>query len=154
MKAYILSIAGAVLLSAVVSIVAPNGKMGKFVKGGLKLVVLVVLVAPFVSFFARKELPDFAADAGFSADGEYLKTCSDLFARSDEREVAELIRKEYAVEVEADVEYSSDNFLERKKITVKIIDFGIYDADEHINIMSRIEARLKELYDCAAEVLV
>ena len=38
MKAYILSIAGVVLLSAVITIIAPSGKMGKFLRGAVKLV--------------------------------------------------------------------------------------------------------------------
>ena len=43
MKAYILSIAGVVLLAAVITIIAPGGKMGKFLKGAVKLVILFVM---------------------------------------------------------------------------------------------------------------
>ena len=48
MKAYILSIAGAVLLSAVITIISPSGKMGKFIKGTSKLLILVIMLAPVI----------------------------------------------------------------------------------------------------------
>ena len=151
MKAYILGIAGAVLLSAVVSIILPEGKMGKFVKGGLKLVVLLVLVSPFVSFFSDGKYR-FSDNGSISADGEYLETCGSLMARADEREIYSLLKEKYGVEGEVAVLYSTDGILSRKKISVNVLDFGIYGEDEHIDIMKKIADGLERTYGCETEV--
>ncbi len=152
MKAYILGIAGAVLLSAVVSVIAPNGQMGKFVKGGMKLVVLIVLVSPFITFFIKGEIPFLSEDKTISADTVYLETCEKLIKERDEAAIVTLLKEEYGVGAEVRVEYSDKNFAARKKISVKIKDFGIYAEDEHIDIMKKITAALREQYGCDAEV--
>lgn len=152
MKAYILGIAGAVLLSAVVSVIAPNGKMGKFVKGGMKLVVLIVLVSPFVTFFMKGEFPMGTEGKSISVDTAYLETCGNLLRENDERTIVALLKEEYGVGAEVVVEYAEKNFAVRKKISVKIKDFGIYTEDEHIDIMKKITAALRERYGCETEV--
>ena len=55
MKAYVLSIAGIVLVIAAVTIISPSGKMGKFIKGAGRLFILAVMVAPFATFFGEKK---------------------------------------------------------------------------------------------------
>lgn len=153
MKAYVLSIAGVVLLSAVLSIVVPSGKMGKFIKGGMKLAVLLVLVSPFVTFFIKGEFPIFSDDTDkIVVDAGYLSASRSLMARSDERQIDALLREEFGVEGQTTVFYSEEDVAARKKITVKIRDFGIYGEDEHINIMSKIEERLQKVYACEVEV--
>ena len=49
MQAYILSVAGAVLLSAVVSLILPEGKLSPLIRGMTKLITLVLLVSPLIS---------------------------------------------------------------------------------------------------------
>ena len=151
MKAYILSIAGAVLLSAVVTIVLPDGKMGKFVKGGLKLVVLVVLISPFVNFFTNKDF-GFSSGGQIAPDGKYIKTCSALLEEADEREITSYLSDHYSVDADVTVTYSQTTSLTRKKITVIIKDFGISAEDEHINMIEKIKSDLCAAYGCEAEV--
>ena len=151
MKAYILSIAGAVLLSAVITIILPDGKMGKFVKGGLKLVILVVLVSPFVNFFTGKNL-GFSAGGQISPDGKYIKTCGALMEEADEREITSRLLQHYGVEGSVVVTYAESTDLTRKKIQIKIKNFGIYQEDERIDIIEKITSELSAAYGCATEV--
>lgn len=151
MKAYILSIAGAVLFSAVVCIILPEGKMGKFIKGGLKLVVLLVLVAPFVSFFSEGKYR-FSNDGQISLDGNYLETCTVMITRAEEREIGAFLKEKYGVESKVVVSYSADGTFTRKKISLTIVDFGIYEEDEHIDIMKKIANEVESSYGCETEV--
>lgn len=151
MKEYILSIAGAVMLSAVVSMILPEGKMGKFVKGGLKLVVLVVLVSPFVSFFSGGSF-DFSDGGKLKTDGGYLEKSVSLMADADERDVYNLIKENFGVESVVRVEYSSEEFPSRKKISVIVVNFGIYGEDEHIDIIDKITDAVESAYGCETEV--
>lgn len=150
MQTYILSIVGAVLISAVITMVAPSGKMGKFVKGGMKLFTLVVLVAPFVSWFQSGEL---SLTAGvLDEDDGYYAACAEMLEKRDEEEIAAALLEEFGLEATAKVKRRADATFEREKITVKISDSGISGQGEHKDIVGRVQAFLMEQYGDIAEV--
>lgn len=150
MKEYVLAIAGVVLLSAVVAVIAPSGKMGKFIKGAMRLVVLVVLISPFANWVGGGELTLPVASVG--EDTEYLRYCADLLAEKDEDEIKKYVYEEFSVTVEAEVKRQTDAKFTYEKIFVKISDFGIFGQDERIDIMSRIQKALQAEYGCETEV--
>ena len=78
MKAYILSIVGVILLTAVITIIAPHGKMEKFLKGTAKLVVLGALIAPIAGFLTEK-VPSLST-AEIGTDTAYLEYCAECYA--------------------------------------------------------------------------
>ena len=150
MKAYVLSIVGAVLISAVITIIAPSGKMGRFVKGGMKLFTLVVLVAPFVNWFQSGKLSLSASALG--EDDGYFAACAEMLEARDEEEIVATIGEKFGVEATAEVSRRADATFERKKIIVKISDFGISGQGEHKDILDRVQAFLNEQYGNIAEV--
>ena len=149
MRAYVLSIAGAVLISAVLSIIAPGGKMGKFVKGMTKLFILVVLVTPFVTFFRGKGF--LFVSGTLKEDSAYLERSAQLMAEADAREIEAVLKEKFEIGASAEVTRSASDFA-RQKIVVKIFDFGIFGQDEHIDIVAKVQAYLKEWYGCETEV--
>ncbi len=152
MHAYILSIAGVVLLSAVVSVVAPGGKTGAFIKGMMRLVTFVVMVAPIGTFFVREDPTAEDDTKQPQTDIAYLERCADLLAEADERIIAAALSDEYGVTAEVEVQRNADSAFSYKMIHVNILDFGIIGADEHIYMISRIEEALTTYYRCDAEV--
>lgn len=149
MKGYIFSIVGVVLLTALVAIVAPSGKLGGFIKGLVKLAGVFVLVSPFVALFSGES---FAFETGtYAYDEEYLATSGALMEQEDEGAIAAYLTKEYAVTAEVRVKRTIPSF-SLKSIQVNIVDFGINGENEHINIVSRIQSDLKGRYGCEAEV--
>lgn len=150
MRAYILSIAGVVLLAALVSIILPSGKMGKFIKGAMKLFVLIVLVSPFVSGFGtiagEENTPVYETDA------DYLKRCARMLSAEDEKQILKWIEEEYSLEAAVSVTRKEESGFPREKITVKILQDGIIANDEHIDIMKKIQGELQTKYACPAEV--
>lgn len=151
MKAYILSIAGVVLISAVVSIIAPNGKMGKFIRGAVKLVGLVVLLTPFVSLFQGKGFS--FESARFDTDETYLQRCVALMEERDEEEIQTFLQETFSVTAEAAVKRETDSVFSVKIIQIKISDFGINGEGEHINIVDQIKEALLKKYGVTAEIL-
>lgn len=149
MKGYILAVAGAILLSAIVSVIAPSGKMGKFVKGAAKLLVLLSLLAPILSI-AKGELALPVSDVGM--DGEYLAKCAQMLAEQDERDIEQMLVSRFSVEGRALVVRTAEAGFPVEKLEVKITDFGIIGQEGHIYTMSRIEETLEKQYGCAAEV--
>ena len=150
MKAYILSIAGIVLLSAVVTMIAPSGKMGKFVRGTTKLLILLVMLSPIISWIQGKTDLSLSS-SGFQTDEAYLERCISLMEEGDARAISEYLLSEYEVTAEIVAARDTDCF-RLQKIVVKIVDFGIIGQDGHINIMTRIREDLKSRYDCEVEV--
>ena len=152
MKGYILAIAGVVLLSAVVAVISPSGKMGKFVKGMVKLIGLVILITPFVSFF-RGDGFSFESQEQIQIDESYLESSAELMSDADEREIAGYLSKKFGILAEINCIRNTDSRFSVKSLQVKILDFGINAEDEHINIISQIRSELNERYGCDTEIL-
>lgn len=150
MKTYILSIAGVILLSAVVAMIAPNGKMGAFVRGMMKLLILAVVVTPLISVMKKGDF-DFSSSE-LATDGAFLEQCAELVSTGDEAEINAFIEETYAVTALSAAVRSADGRYALEKITVKITDFGIFGQDEHIDIIREIKEGLEERYGCTAEV--
>lgn len=150
MKAYILSIAGVILLSAVLSMIVPNGKTGAFVRGMMKLLILSVVIAPMIGWLKTGEF-DFAPSA-LNENAAYLEKCASIVSQNDESEIRFYLQETFGVTAEAEVTRSTDGRYFLEKITVNIYEFGINGQDGHIDIISRIRSALEERYGCNAEV--
>jgi len=152
MKAYILSIAGVVLITAVISMIVPQGKTGKFIKGIGKLLILSVMVSPFVLLFTKNK--DFSLESGMiETDNAYLVHCAEILSERDEAEIKAYLREEFSVESQTSVKRGTGAGFPREKIEVKITDFGIIGQDEHIYMIGQIQSALQTKYNCEAEVL-
>ncbi len=150
MKTYILAIAGIVLLSAVVSVIAPSGKMGKFIKGAMRLAILVVLISPFANWIGGKQLSIPTASVG--EDSNYLQYCAKRLSEEDEKAIEKFLQQEFSVIAEVEVTRTPDSNFKREKISAKISDFGIIGQDEHIDMIHRIQETLQTKYGCPTEV--
>ncbi len=150
MKSYILAIAGVVLLSAVISVIAPSGKMGKFIKGATRLAILVVMISPFASWLGGGNLT--LPTTNIKEDTGYLQYCAEQLAEEDEKQIREFLQNEFSVTAEIQVLRKADSKFSYEKISVIISDFGIIGQDEHINMIYRIQETLQTKYGCPTEV--
>ncbi len=151
MKSYILAIAGVILLSAVVTMIAPSGKMGKFLKGATKLVILVVMISPVISL-VKSGKPDFSAPSAVGLDTGYLKACSARLERADEEEIAAYLAEEFSVGCEVQVSRSDSAPFPREKITVILDGEGINGEDGHKHIVTCIKEAVEARYGVQTEV--
>ena len=151
MRAYVLSIAGIVLVIAAISIIAPSGKMGKFIKGTGRLFILVVMVAPFATFFGDKRESFFRSE-DIAVDSSYISRCAQLLSEEDEREIAAYLSEQFSITAEVSVRRSESSGFPREKIEAKIIDFGINGQGGHIDRAEDVRRALEERYGCEAVV--
>ncbi len=150
MKAYILSIAGVVILSAVVAIICPNGKMGTFVKGCTRLFVLVVMISPLVGWI-RTGKP--ALETGeLEEDPAYLAACAHLLEERDEAAIAAYLSDEFSLSAEVDATRAASAYFPLEKIKVKLDLSGINEEEARIYIMTRVKEALETQYGTEAEV--
>lgn len=149
-KAYILSIAGMILASAVVTILCPSGKMGKFVKGTSRLLLLAVMIAPLAGL-AGSGKPELETGQ-IGGDSAYLEACARLLEERDEAEIAALLREEYALSAEVAVRRGISAYFPLEKITARLDLSGINGEEARINIMTRVREDLGARYRTEAEV--
>lgn len=150
MKEYILSVAGIVLLSAALTVILPGGKMGKFIKGAMRLFTLVVLVSPFVGDWGKNTFV--YTEKNVELDNDYLSYCAETLAEEDEKTIEHEISEKFSVSAKVTVQRSGEACFPLEKISVKIVDFGIIGQDEHIHIMNMIREAVTEKYGCEAEI--
>lgn len=151
MQAYILSVAGAVLLSAVVSLILPEGKLSPLIRGMTKLITLVLLVSPLISLLRGEVL--FSEGKTVAADESFLLSCTQRVEENDEQAIAAWLEEEFGISALSEVQLETDGSYSAKAVTVRITDFGIYEEEEHIDISLRIEEKLESLFGCPVEVL-
>ncbi len=151
MKGYILAVAGVILLSAVVACIAPSGKMGRFVKGMMKLVILAVMISPMLGW-VRSGTLDLSAASSIGTDEGYLRACSERLEEEDERAIAAFLLSDFSLSAEVDVTRSDDPSFEREKIRIILPAEGINGEEERINIMTRIREAVAARYGCEVEV--
>ncbi len=152
MKAYILSVAGAVLISAVITVILPSGKMGKFIAGALRLFVLVVMIAPLAGLVQGKPLA-LGNSAHIAVDGAYFERSAAALEAHDEAAIGEFLAENYDVSAKVDVERARDPLFVRKKIRIELALGGIIAEDEHIYILTSIEEAVSARWGCAVEVV-
>lgn len=150
MKEYVLNIVGAVLIASVTTIVLPNGKIGLLIQRMSKLLIVLFLIAPIVSFCMKGEFLFLTTQITY--DREILDSATALAEQSDERYIETVLYETFQVRTEVKVVMSKDGTYTIEKIVVKIDDFGINDSNVHIDIVTKIQEMLCENYDCVIEV--
>ena len=156
MKAYILAVCGAALISALVTVLLPEGKTGKFINGILKLFCLLVMLVPLLALFTGGEgaLPSLSGQGTMEYDDAFIEK---MFARRAEAEAASLesyIDEEFSVTADVRVGWENVEYeYTVSEVLVTVEDFGIYADGEHIFIIEQIAEDLSGTYK-GAEVTV
>ena len=106
MQAYILSVAGAVLLSAVVSLILPEGKLAPLIRGMTKLITLVLLVSPLISLLRGEVF--FSDGETVAEDEDFLLSCTQRVEENDEQAIAAWLEEEFGVSALSEVQLETD----------------------------------------------
>lgn len=138
MKAYILKIVGAALLSAFSEYLVPNGWQ-KYIKLISGFIIISVLISPFSAKFSTDFLDDFEFDSKLLSEGEdlmYEKVKSELETRVKD-DIILRVSEEFSQNVDA-------------VVTVKTNSKGEIENVERIELKGKknddITKRLKFLY--------
>ncbi len=157
MQAYILSVCGAVILSALVAILLPERKLGKFIQGILRLFCLFVVTMPLFSFVVswkdgNVKLPE--TDAQETAlDEEFISYVFSRRAEEEEAAWCEYVSEEFGVRASAEVLWDFVDYAYKvTQVKIKIEDFGIYEEDEHIFVIEQIREHISGMISAEVDV--
>ena len=156
MSAYLLSVVGTVLFSAILTMVTPEGKTSVIIKAATRLACLVVILFPILNFFQTGRLFEINfASSGIRSDVKFIEYCSKINVENAENLLKEEIEKEFEFPCEVRLLWEevkeSENGYEFFKI--KIIKAEIVgEFDE--STAEKIKAFIQKVYSCDAEVLL
>ncbi len=156
MEKYVLAVCGAVILSALVTILLPEGKIGKFVNGMLKVFCVFVMLVPLYNLFADFSLPAAGESSSeIELDGQFIDAVYSARAEQQAKALEETLAEEQGVQIAAEISWKCVEYAyEIEQVRVKIEDFGIYGEDEHIFVIEQVESRITELVGDKPEVIV
>lgn len=156
MKAYILAVCGAAIISALVTVLLPEGRTGKFINGILKLFCLLVMLVPLLFLFTDpgEVFPDSGGETEMEYDEGFIDYMFSRLAEEEEAAVETYIEEEFSVIADAEVGWKNVEYaFTVSELSVTVKDFGIYTDGEHIFIIEQIAERMEKLYS-EAEVTV
>lgn len=137
MNGYVLTVMGTVLISSILTMLAPNGKCSSIIKNMTKLVCLVVLIAPIPNLLGEKNLFDgirgenteqadvFLKDDSINVDEEFINYYCELRVRETQTALKKDILARFNVVADVILSWgfvdgTDVDGLKITKITVKI----------------------------------
>ena len=134
MTTYLLTAAGVIFVSVIVSLIVPEGKLNKTITFVMRLICIMVLIQPITGIFKLGE--------GKSVEANY-EYVSSAYSRHQSGQLEKLIKSKFGIESECDisVEYTNGEF-KATKVDVAVgekdrnlID-GIYEYLEEMNYIN------------------
>ncbi len=131
MKTYLLSAAGAIFLSVIVTLLVPEGKLHKTIAFVMRLICIFVLVQPLARLFQFSD----SARTSF-VDYEYVEQ---VYSAHQSGQLGVLLKEQFGVEAECyvDIEYIEGEF------AVSNVEVAL--ADENEELVENIYAYLSGL---------
>lgn len=149
MSAYLLSVVGVVLISAVFATVLPEGKTATLVKGVTKLCCLSVILTPILLFFQKDGKNDekvslFLSETVIERDEIFINYCSEKRIANAETLLEKAIFEEYGVITDATIlwEYVEGG----NEIAVTAIEIGANGLTGET--LDKLAAFVRENYGC------
>ena len=113
MNAYVLSVIGTVVFSAVLICIIPEGKMASLIKGIAKTACVAVIVAPILRFFHTGDIPSFFyqntqeifSQSGIETDTEFIQYYSEMRIRQAQEHLQAELFEKYDVQTKVTFEW-------------------------------------------------
>lgn len=141
MKEWIYSIIAIVLLTTIITIIVPEGKLGKMIKGIFALSVMLVIISPIIS------LSSFNSQ-GFITNSQIYTNVQETFLTYINDNKTELIQKELinsfenlGIEdalIDLDYEYSNNYVYSIKNAKIYLNNAVINSEKEHILVIEEM----------------
>ena len=98
---YLLSVVGTILLGAVLTAIIPEGKTAGIVRSMTKLVCLLVIISPILSYLSSEKAvgkeKNFTQSV-IQTDESFIQYYSELRVEQAEKAIAEALKQEFSVD--------------------------------------------------------
>lgn len=141
MKEWIYSIIAIILLTTIITIIVPDGKLGKMIKGIFSLIVMLVIISPILSFSSLNN-EDFFSNYSVenNIQDTFLNFINDNKTQSIQNDIIisfEEIGVKNAI-VDLDYDYSDDYVFSIKNAKIYLNNTVIKSNKEHILVIEEL----------------
>ena len=151
MSAWVLSLIGIVLISCVITIILPDGRLGKVIKGICSLVITLVIIYPLLSKDSINSV--FVLDDNniqIDVQEEYVNYVFESRAEQTINEIINLIENKGVKDVICDVgyeKYNGNNNFTINFILINLNNAVIISDKEHILVIEEIISIVSQQFD-------
>ncbi len=163
MNGYITSVVGTVLLCALLTAIAPEGKTSATIKGIARLACVLTIVAPVLQFFQSGALRDLLGEKGkffsesvIEKDAAFIQYYSEMRINETERALERELKSKYSVDTEVEFEWRTEkeNFLQIYAVQNLLIECIHLKTPNEVpkEVVEEMQLYVKENY--CSEVLI
>ncbi len=114
MKGYLLSIAGVVLLSAILTAILPDGKTSVLIKSVMRMACILAIISPILSFLNQVGSVDgifensysFFTQAGIDTEETFIHYHSEMRVSEAEKGLQQELLARFSVETQVEIEWA------------------------------------------------
>ena len=155
MSSWVLSIVGVILLTSVVGIIMPEGKMGLFIKGLLAIISTLVIIQPVINFYSKGfDIEETLNEYDIGLQDDFLYFIQEKRIEEYENHCLDILSdngiENGKISVEAE---TSDNRIIIKKVRIDLSDSVINHNEEHINILTSIISEVANYLNIEEELI-
>lgn len=138
LSAWILSIAGVILLSVLVELILPTGSMSKYIKGIFAFIIMLVILTPIPKLLRQNiDISSLFQSETIQVDKDYIEQINferlQTLQNNIENEISTYGYKNVKVYISSDI---FDNAFSIKSATIDLRKLVITENAEHTNIVN------------------
>ncbi len=157
MKEWILSVSSTIIITIIISLIAPQGRLGKYVKSIFALIMILVVVQPILSF----DINNLSFDNIFNKNDIEIQTEYIDYIEGKKEEYKEeycvfLLEKLKVKNARVDIIYDSDDYDKNhvKNVNIYLDKESFAQLDNHIDIIKEAKKTLSEYLQVNSDRLV
>lgn len=156
MKEWVLSVFVTVLLSSIVGMIAPEGKIGKLIKCIFSIIILLTVISPFtnLNYANFSNLIDFD-NLESNVQINFIYYANSKNAKKIEEKVNSYLEKNGInnAEIKVDFSVSSDYEFKIDNININLKNSVINSDKEHIVVLDNIVSEISSLLNISKECI-
>lgn len=158
MKTWLLSVGAMILLTALITLILPNGRTNKLIRSVFALLTLLVIVQPLVSLKtgeAEIVIPSITNDNEIYLQEDFLGYIIEKRNENKEKECGKILSEKGINGAFVEIGYITDGkaSYEIKKVTVNLTESVIFPDKEHIDIIEVIRTEIADYLKTDKEVI-
>ena len=143
MKEWILSVAAIIILVEIISIILPDGKMNKYIRGTFSFLIILVILQPIINFnfdkYSKFSFSNDEQENNIEYQDEYLGVVFENKVKILESDVDKILTQFGIFDAIVKIKYDIDDMKNLNVTNVEInLENAVINSDkEHINIIEQ-----------------
>ena len=154
MKAWIISIVSVVLITSIVCLILPQGKMGRYVKNIFSILTILVIIKPII--YLKNSSFDFeqVANGEVVIQTDFINYIYEKRVDEQEKNCIKIIENKGIKNVNVDITFSVENLdIKIRLVQIKLNNSVIISDKQHIDIKEEISCDVASYLDISKSMV-